>query len=227
MPPYQLSACTRALQGVPRTGPAGDFECSLNRLNASESECQRGPSEPAQNAFSFVCDVCAPLSSALFRELSARTCVLMCKPIPSPWQEDSYRGRAAVAGALPPWLKGTLFRAGPGLWEVGERQLRHLSDGFAVIGTVAFRGDGSGGVLAHQRFVDNEPYRAARRGSLIVDKFASRRRFEGWGAWAQDRIRVRGSRFSEITAVCTGTHRWRDTRQSSRGSNEAISGTLN
>ena len=108
-------------------------------------------------------------------------------------QEDSYSGRCAVAGALPPWLRGTLFRSGAGLWEVGERQLRHLSDGFAVIGTVNFRGDESGGVLAHQRFVDNEPYRAARRGSLIVNRFASKRRFEGWGAWAQDRIRVSGS----------------------------------
>ena len=72
---------------------------------------------------------------------------------------------------------------------MGTRQLRHASDGFAVIGTVKF--DGSGGVVALQRFVDNEPYRAARvRGELIVNKFASRRRFEGWGAWAQDRIRV-------------------------------------
>ena len=62
-----------------------------------------------------------------------------------------------------------------------------------MIGTVSICGGGSGEVLAHQRFVDNEPYRAARRGCLIVDKFASRRRFEGWGAWAQDRIRVRGS----------------------------------
>ena len=44
-------------------------------------------------------------------------------------QEDSYRGRCSTAGPLPPWLKGTLYRAGPGLWEVGERQLRHLSDG--------------------------------------------------------------------------------------------------
>ena len=51
-------------------------------------------------------------------------------------------------------------------------------------------------MVAHQRFVDNEAYRAARRGRLIVDKFSSRRRFEGWGAWAQDRIRVRGSRAS-------------------------------
>ena len=62
-----------------------------------------------------------------------------------------------------------------------------------TIRSFQFRGDGSGDVQAHQRFVDNEPYRAARRGRLIVDKFASRRRFEGWGAWAQDRIRVRES----------------------------------
>ena len=66
--------------------------------------------------------------------------------------------------------------------------MRHSSDGFAVIGTVHF--DGADEVVARQSFVDNEPYRAARRGKLIVDKFASRRRFEGWGAWAQDRIRV-------------------------------------
>ena len=100
----------------------------------------------------------------------------------------------------------------------------HLA-GFAINGAIHF--GRSGEITAQQHFIDNEAYRAARRGSLIVDRFASKRRFEGWGAWAQDRIRVRGSRFSEITAVCTGTHRWRDTRQSSRGSNEAISGTLN
>ena len=118
-------------------------------------------------------------------------------------QEDSYQGSCTVAGALPPWLRGTLFRAGPGLWEVGERQLRHVMDGFAVIGTINFCGDGSGEVLAHQRFVDNEPYRAARRGRLIVDKFASRRRFEGWGAWAQERIRVRGLSLNRVVFMIT------------------------
>ena len=45
-------------------------------------------------------------------------------------QEDSYRDSCTVAtGTLPTGLRGTLFRAGPGLWEVGERQLRHLHDG--------------------------------------------------------------------------------------------------
>ena len=49
-----------------------------------------------------------------------------------------------------------------------------------------------GTIVAQQRFVDNEAYRAARRGTLSVDRFASRRRFEGWDTWAKDRIRVRG-----------------------------------
>ena len=64
--------------------------------------------------------------------------------------------------------------------------------GFAVLAAVQFgRGASDGDVLAQQRFVDDEPYRAARRGALVVDKFASKRRFGGWAAWAQDRIRVR------------------------------------
>ena len=50
-------------------------------------------------------------------------------PLRAALQEDSYRGSCAVRGALPPWLRGTLLRSGPGLWEVGERQLRHLHDG--------------------------------------------------------------------------------------------------
>ena len=67
-----------------------------------------------------------------------------------------------------------------------------------MLASVQFgRGASDGDVLAHQRFVDDEPYRAARRGALIVDKFASKRRFEGWAAWAQDRIRVSGSSLSE------------------------------
>ena len=59
-------------------------------------------------------------------------------------------------------------------------------------------------VLARQRFVPSEAYAAARRGSLVVDRFASRRRFESWGAWAQDRIRVRGAFFGE--GVRGGVH---------------------
>ena len=142
-----------------------------------------------------------------------------CSPKPQPpprEQEDAYQGPCSVSGAVPPWLRGTLYRVGPGLWEVGGRQLRHLLDGFVVVGATAFGGPGEG-VSTQQRLVANEPYRAARRGSLIVDKFASRRRFAGWGDWAQERIRVSckpiysenmfpGSRHSSVRApVCTPT----------------------
>ena len=37
---------------------------------------------------------------------------------------------------------------------------------------------------AQQRFVDDDVYRAARGGELIVNKLASRRKFTSWGAWA-------------------------------------------
>ena len=76
----------------------------------------------------------------------------------------------------------------------------HLA-GFAINGAIHF--GRSGEITAQQHFIDNEAYRAARRGSLIVDRFASKRRFEGWGAWAQDRIRVRGSRLSVTSDLFT------------------------
>ena len=63
-----------------------------------------------------------------------------------------------MSGAVPPWLRGTLYRVGPGLWEVGERQLRHLLDGFVVVGSVVFGGPGEG-VVAHQRFINDATYR--------------------------------------------------------------------
>ena len=47
-------------------------------------------------------------------------------------QSDSYQGTCTVAGSLPLWLRGTLLRTGPGLWEVGTRQLRHMTDGEAL-----------------------------------------------------------------------------------------------
>ena len=54
---------------------------------------------------------------------------LMSLNRPPPFQRDFYSGPCTVTGALPPWIQGTLYRSGPGLWEVGERQLRHTYDG--------------------------------------------------------------------------------------------------
>ena len=103
-------------------------------------------------------------------------------------QCDSYEGQCVVQGAVPAWMRGTLFRVGPGLWEVGTRQLRNACDGFAVICALTFDGNAAS---SQQRFVDDDAYRAAREGRLIVDRLVSRRRFEGWGAWAQSRIQAR------------------------------------
>ena len=83
-------------------------------------------------------------------------------------------------------MRGTLYRGGPALWEVGDRQLRHYFDGFTAAGRVEFspseggRGGGMGAVTALQRFVDDEPYREARRGRLIADRLVSKRRNRGW-----------------------------------------------
>lgn len=37
------------------------------------------------------------------------------------------------AGTVPVWLKGDFIRNGPGKFEVGERRLNHLFDGYACI----------------------------------------------------------------------------------------------
>ena len=69
-----------------------------------------------------------------------------------------------------------------------------------MVGSVAFRGPG--GVAAQQCFLNSEAYRAARdRGELIVDKFASRRRFAGWAEWAQFKLQVPSHLFSTAAPV--------------------------
>ena len=82
----------------------------------------------------------------------------------------------------------------------------HLA-GFPVASAIRI-GGAEEGIAATQRFVDDPAYRAARRGSLIVDRVMSRRRYEGWGAWAQERIRVR---FCSLGARCTPQRRLRAT----------------
>ena len=54
------------------------------------------------------------------------------------------------------------------------------------------------------KFFDCEAYRAARyRGELIIDRLASRRRFENWGAWAKGVIWAvtNTSFYSQVSSV--------------------------
>lgn len=38
-----------------------------------------------------------------------------------------------VEGRIPPWVRGTLVRNGPGQFEVGHKQIRHWFDGYAML----------------------------------------------------------------------------------------------
>lgn len=75
-----------------------------------------------------------------------------------------------VEGDLPEWLSGTLFRNGPGLFEVGDRTLTHWFDGFALLRRFRFE---DGGIEYASRFLESEAYLAARGGDLAFREFGT------------------------------------------------------
>jgi carotenoid cleavage dioxygenase-like enzyme len=76
-----------------------------------------------------------------------------------------------VEGAVPDWLRGTLLRNGPGRFEAGETPLRHWFDGLAMLHRFSFDG---GRVSYANRFLRTDAYRAAERGDLSFEEFATR-----------------------------------------------------
>ncbi len=74
-----------------------------------------------------------------------------------------------VTGELPEWLSGTLYRNGPGRFEVGERELNHWFDGFALLRRFEF---GNDGIEYASRFLESEAYRAAE-GELRYPEFGT------------------------------------------------------
>ena len=89
----------------------------------------------------------------------------------------SYRGEAVsdasmevVRGAVPDWLRGAYIRNGPGLFEAGERRLRHWFDGFALLTRVQLSGGETPPRLT-TRFVETDALTAARAGSLGYAEF--------------------------------------------------------
>lgn len=75
-----------------------------------------------------------------------------------------------VAGDLPEWLSGTLYRNGPGRFEVGGRDLTHWFDGFALLRRFEFR---EGGIEYSSRFPETDAYRAAAEGTLRYPEFGT------------------------------------------------------
>ena len=44
-----------------------------------------------------------------------------------------------VTGHVPDWLKGKLFRNGPGKFSIGDKRLTHWFDGFALVSSFEFK----------------------------------------------------------------------------------------
>ena len=75
-----------------------------------------------------------------------------------------------VSGALPSWLRGTLLRNGPALFEDAERPVRHWFDGQAMLHRFTFA---DGRVGYGNRFLRTKAYRAMSSGRLAFSEFAT------------------------------------------------------
>jgi beta,beta-carotene 9',10'-dioxygenase len=76
-----------------------------------------------------------------------------------------------VEGEVPPWLRGTLFRNGPGTWKAGKDKLRHWFDGLAMLHRFGFHGDR---VSYANRYLRSPQYRHIQReGGIGYPEFAT------------------------------------------------------
>lgn len=76
-----------------------------------------------------------------------------------------------IEGEVPPWLRGTLFRNGPGTWEAGKDRMRHWFDGLAMLHRFGFHGDG---VSYANRYLHSPQYRHVQReGGIGYSEFAT------------------------------------------------------
>ncbi|MBW8485417.1 carotenoid oxygenase family protein [Actinomadura parmotrematis] len=70
-----------------------------------------------------------------------------------------------IDGALPDGLTGTLYRNGPGRWQVGETLLDHIFDGDGMLSMFSFAG---GRVRYRNRYVRTRHYRLGQRHGRAV-----------------------------------------------------------
>jgi beta,beta-carotene 9',10'-dioxygenase len=63
-----------------------------------------------------------------------------------------------ITGSVPPDLVGTMYRIGPGRFQIGGHSVGHWLDGFALLSSVSF---GSHGVTCTSRFLASSWYRRA------------------------------------------------------------------
>ncbi|XP_034289126.1 retinoid isomerohydrolase isoform X1 [Pantherophis guttatus] len=78
---------------------------------------------------------------------------------------------ANVTGKIPVWLKGSLLRCGPGLFEVGSEPFYHLFDGQALLHKFDFK---EGHVTYYRRFVRTDAYvRAMTEKRIVLTEFGT------------------------------------------------------
>ncbi|KAI9531637.1 hypothetical protein NQZ68_039343 [Dissostichus eleginoides] len=79
--------------------------------------------------------------------------------------------KAQVTGELPPWLRGSLLRNGPGLFSVGESQYNHWFDGLSLIHSFTFSG---GEVTYRSKFLKSDTYkRNIKADRIVVSEFGT------------------------------------------------------
>jgi all-trans-8'-apo-beta-carotenal 15,15'-oxygenase len=78
-------------------------------------------------------------------------------------EEHSYE--ASIEGTLPPQLRGTLYRNGPGLFDRGGYRKRNLLDGDGMVQSFRFH---DSGVHYRNRFVRTEKYRAEQAAGRFI-----------------------------------------------------------
>ncbi|CAM8886294.1 unnamed protein product [Rhodiola kirilowii] len=79
-------------------------------------------------------------------------------------RQERWEGELEVEGQLPLWLNGTYLRNGPGLWNIGDYNFRHLFDGYAMLVGLHFR---NGRLTAGHRQIESDAYKAAKKNKKL------------------------------------------------------------
>ncbi|XP_032429107.1 retinal Mueller cells isomerohydrolase-like isoform X2 [Xiphophorus hellerii] len=78
---------------------------------------------------------------------------------------------AEITGVFPLWLRGSLLRMGPGLFEIGDEPFHHLFDGQALIHKFDLKGDQ---VTYFRKFIRTDAYvRAMTENRVVITEFGT------------------------------------------------------
>ncbi len=82
-----------------------------------------------------------------------------------------------ISGQIPPDLQGTLFRNGPGLFEVGGESIGHAFDADGMLRVFRFQ---EGKIFFQNRYVRTEGYLKEQKANKILYRGFGTQRSGGW-----------------------------------------------